>query len=373
MDPAASRSITRPSVKGTELPEQFDLGSIGWGPEFQSALAGLGRADLEPGRVTAEHRGTYDVMTASGEKRARLRGKFMHESERGEWPAVGDWVALEDTGDEVAMVEAVLPRRSRLSRKVAGDRTEEQVVAANLDNVFVVEALDTPPNLRRIERFLTVAWESGAEPVVILTKSDLSADPIEAVALVSAIAPGVAVHAVSPILGEGRDEIASYLGRGRTVGAIGPSGAGKSTLANFLLGEELMDVQEVRADGKGRHTTVHRQLLFARNGGAVLDSPGMRELQLWGADEGLDSSFEDIAALAEGCRFRDCAHMHEPGCAVLAAVESGELPALRLESYRKQLREVAAIARKRDKRLASEETKKWKSLHREAKTRARIR
>ena len=353
--------------------EQIDLEALGWSPELNEAFASLEKAGLAPGRVTAEHRRTYDVLTAAGETRARLRGRFMHESARGDWPAVGDWVALEDTGDEVAMVEAVLPRRSRLSRKVAGDRTEEQVVAANLDTVFVVEALDTPPNLRRIERFLTVAWESGAEPVVVLTKSDLSPDPVEAVAAVSAIAPGVPVHAVSAVLGEGRDELIGYVRTGRTVGAIGPSGTGKSTLANFLLDEEVMDVKEVRADGKGRHTTTHRQLLFAPAGGAILDTPGMRELQLWGADEGLDSSFDDIAALAEGCKFRDCAHEHEPGCAVLAAVESGELPSARLDSYRKQLREVAAMARKRDKKLANEESKKWRALNRDARARARIR
>ena len=246
-------------------------------------------------------------------------------------------------------------------------------MATNIDIVFLASALDQDMNVRRTERYLTMAWESGAVPVIVMTKSDLCEDLAYAYEEFAAIAPGVSIHAVSSLEGEGFDELAPYLSGNKTVAVLGSSGVGKSSLINRLYGEELLAVRGIRDDGKGRHTTTHRQLVALPGGGLIIDTPGMRELQLWEADGGIDQAFDDIAELAGECKFRDCAHETEPGCAVLAAIESGELEESRLASYRKLLRELAALERKRDKRLASEQSKKWRALHREGRARARLR
>jgi ribosome biogenesis GTPase len=255
----------------------------------------------------------------------------------------------------------VLTRRSKFSRKAAGFETEEQVLAANVDILFLINALDQGPNVRRIERYLTLAWESGAIPVVVLSKTDLCDDPAAARELVEASAVGVDIHLTSTVTGEGVDELLSYVTGGRTVAVLGSSGAGKSTLINHLIGEERMATQEIREDGKGRHTTSHRELIVAPTGGLILDTPGMRELQLWDADEGIDQAFQDVAELASECRFRDCKHEGEPGCAVLAAVGDGSLEPERLESYRKLQRELHALEIKQNKRARSEERKKYRT------------
>jgi ribosome biogenesis GTPase len=353
----------------------IDLTTLGWSTELQSALDHLDDPTLSPARIATEMKGGYTALTPAPVV-ARVSGRLRHEAGgRDELPAVGDWVALRlSDGDGESVIEAVLPRRSAFVRKVAGFETEAQVVAANIDVTFVVAPIEHEPNLRSLERYLTVAWQSGSIPVVVLTKSDLADDVPAVLESVEAIAPGASVHAVSAFTGEGMQELTAHVGSERTVALLGPSGAGKSTLVNALAGETLMKVQEVRDyDGKGRHTTTHRELIALPGGGALIDTPGMRELQLWDSDEGIGSTFSDITELASACKFHDCAHEEEPGCAVKAALDSGELPAERLASYRKQQRELAAIARKKDKRLASEETKKWKKIHREARSRSRDR
>lgn len=344
---------------------------LGWDSSRKDQL----EEGLIPARVALEHRGSYVILAARGEMAAQITGRLRHEtSSRGDMPAVGDWVAVRPIpGEERAMIHYVLPRRSHFTRKVAGFETEEQIVAANIDVVFLVSALNQDQNLRRVERYLTLAWESGAIPVIVLSKSDLCDDIDTAIADFAAIAPGCAIHAVSIVTDEGFEELATYLVGNKTIAFLGSSGVGKSTIVNRLLGADRQVVREIRHDGKGRHTTTHRELMRVPGGGLMIDTPGMRELQLWGTDDGLDSAFSDISELAEGCRFNDCTHTTEPGCRVIAALEDGNLPADRLESYRKLERELAFLERKKDKRLAREEGRKWRKLNAEARSRTRIR
>jgi ribosome biogenesis GTPase len=313
--------------------------------------------------VTAEHRGGYIVRTETGDLRATVTGRALHDaSGRGDLPAVGDWIALERLSDEEGIVRGILTRRSKFSRKVAWNETEEQIVAVNVDALFIVTSLNSDLSLRRIERYLTMAWESGAMPVVILTKSDLADHVADAVAEVITIAPGVPVHAVSAVEGDGIDELGPYFEGAKTVALVGSSGTGKSTLINTLMGQETQLVKDIRSDDKGRHTTTHRELLMLPTGGLVIDTPGMRELQLWDGGEGLGTTFQDVESLVAGCRFNDCTHVTEPGCAVLAAIQDGSLPLERLESYRKLERELAYLARRQDQRAANAEKKKWKAI-----------
>ena len=344
-----------------------DLESIGWTESLRSTLEDLCDPPLQPARVAMEAAGKHVVFTPQPVT-AQVTGKLQHHAATREaLPAVGDWVGLSPSGgDGTATIEAVLPRASAFSRKVAGVTTDVQIVAANVDVVLLLASLEHEPNLRSIERYLTLAWQSGAVPAVVLTKSDLCDDVAGWIDEVQAVAPGADVIALSAVTGEGVDAIRDYPSGNRTIALLGPSGVGKSTLVNALLDEERMKVQEIRDDGKGRHTTTHRELIPLPGGGALIDTPGMRELQLWDSDEGLDMAFEDIALLALECKFRDCAHEQEPGCAVKAAVAAGDLPAERLASYRKQLRELAALARKKDKRLASQQSKKWSKVYKAA-------
>jgi ribosome biogenesis GTPase / thiamine phosphate phosphatase len=331
----------------------IDLEGFGWDAELEEHRRASGYAELPPGRVVAEHRDRYQVRTAGGEVAARIAGRLRHQAaHRGDLPVVGDW-ALVDAPDPAgtAVIRALLPRRSRLSRKVAGERAEEQVLAANIDTVWIAAGLDTRLSLRRIERYLALAWESGALPVVLLTKCDLASDVTGSVAEVESIAFGVPVVPLSNVTGEGLDRLQPFLRAGSTIALLGPSGVGKSTLINRLAGEDLLRVGDVRAaDGKGRHTTTHRQLIRLAGGGMIVDTPGMRELQLWDSDAGIQDTFGDIEDLAAHCRFRDCRHENEPGCAVLAAVAGGFLDAGRLESFHKLEREQAYLDRRKDPR-----------------------
>jgi ribosome biogenesis GTPase len=283
--------------------------------------------------------------------------------------AVGDWVAVRTgAGEAVGTIEAVLPRRSRFSRKVAGELTEEQVVAANIDTVFLVMGLDGDYNPRRLERYLLLARESGAVPVVLLSKADLTTTLEDAVAEIRQLAVSVPVHAVSVVSGLGLDHVRSYMAVGRTGALLGSSGAGKSTLVNALVGEALLPTQEVRAsDSRGRHTTRHRQLIVLSGRGLLIDTPGMRELQLWDASQTTRDSFEDVAALAAACHFADCRHRDEPRCAVKLAVKEGQLPELRLASYLKLQDELDTLGARKDARALIDEKRRSKSTSKQLK------
>jgi ribosome biogenesis GTPase len=335
------------------------LAQLGWDTTRTEQLADSG---LQPGRVIRTDRSLHVVTTAAGDVRAEVAPALLKAVlDRTALPTVGDWVGVRHT-DERDLIDVVLPRRSAFMRRAAGPETVAHVLAANIDTVFVVVPLNRTPNLTRIERFLTLAWESGATPVLLLTKSDLCDDLDAVLDQAATVAPGVAVHAVSAHSGNGVETVRGLIQPGGTVVLLGQSGAGKSTLANALRGEGLMATQEIRSDGRGRHTTTHRELMVLPGGGVLIDTPGLRTLLLWNADEGLDRAFSDIDELAAQCQFRDCQHGGEPGCAVGAAIASGALPQRRLDSHHKLLAELDFLARKQDKRLASESKKKWKAI-----------
>jgi ribosome biogenesis GTPase len=314
----------------------FDLRELGWNDELAENL----EPGLVPGRVAAVHRGAFDVWTEAGAVRTRLPGRLMHE---GLDVGAGDWVGLSD-----GLVRAVLPRRSAIVRNAAGLTTTAQVLAANIDVAFAVSSLGPDLEPRRMERYLVTLWESGAAPEIVLTKADRLDDPWPLVAEVEALAMGVPVHVVSAVTGQGCDALRARIGAGATAVLLGSSGVGKSTLVNRWLGEETMATKETREDDdEGRHTTTHRQLLILPGGGLVIDTPGLRELQLWDG-AGLEAAFDDVSTLATGCRFTDCGHGNEPGCAVRAAVADGRLDSARLESYLKLQAELRALEIRED-------------------------
>jgi ribosome biogenesis GTPase len=341
-----------------------DLTALGWDETRAEQFEPYAATGLVPGRVAVQHRGAYDVLTELGELRCDVAGRLYDESSSpADLPAVGDWVAVAARADEQGgTVQAVLPRRTKFSRKTAWQAAEEQVLAANVDVVLIVTSLNEDLNLRRLERYLTLAWESGARPVFVLTKADLAGDVEASVAEVDSIAFGVPVVPLSNVTGAGLDTLRGLLPQGVTAALLGSSGVGKSTLVNTLLGEDLLETRAIRDDGKGRHTTTRRELVQLPGGALVIDTPGMREIQLWVADEGLEEAFEDVTELFGQCRFSDCAHESEPGCAVKAAIADGTLSTERWESYLKLQREMAHLERRLDKRAAAEERKKWKAI-----------
>jgi ribosome biogenesis GTPase len=326
------------------------LAALGWDARWDAVRSALALDDLGPARVAVQHRGGYVLYTADGETAAVVSGRLRHEIRApAEFPVVGDWVLAGD-----GVIHGVLPRRTAFSRKVAWAATEEQIAAANVDVVFVVAALDAEPNLRRLERYLTVSYESGAMPVILLSKADLCADVDAALTAVTEIALATPVHAVSARTGDGLGVFDAYCRPGRTSVFLGPSGVGKTTLLNVLAGTQR-PTAAIREDGRGRHTTTHRELVLVDGRGIVIDTPGMRELQLWDAEAGLSAVFADVEALARACRFADCAHGTEPGCAIRAAMDGGQLDAARYASYRKLEREEAFVTKKRDALALSEE------------------
>jgi ribosome biogenesis GTPase len=330
------------------------LTELGWNDEFAAAYEPWrSKAHVHPGRVAIEFNQIFRIYIEDGELDAVTAGRLKHRARgRAELPAVGDWVALRKRPEEdLGVIMAVLPRRSAFTRRAAGEVTGEQVVAANVDVVFVVMGLDRDYNVRRLERYLVMARESGASPVILLTKPDLCSDLAAHLREVTSLAGDIVVHVVNPKRGEGLEQLQGDLGAGTTATLLGSSGVGKSTLINRLVGADVLRTREVRAsDSRGRHTTTHRELVVLPGGGLVIDTPGMRELQLWDAGDSVRETFDEIEALAPGCHFTDCRHRDEPRCAVKAAVVEGKVAAGRLESYIKVQEELATLARQQEER-----------------------
>ena len=320
----------------------YDLSTLGWDGAFAAAYAPFDRSDSSPGRVLRADRGVCTVLDAGGVTRASLGGSVLvcAAHDPAQLPCAGDWVVLRRWPDRRVTIESVLPRRTTLIRRTAGKDSSGQVLATNMDTVAVVEPMHPAPDDARVERLLALAWESGAQPVVVLTKSDTARDPEAIARQLSASAPRVRVLPVSVRRARGLEPLRELVRPGRTLALLGRSGAGKSTLVNALAGTSVMGVQEIRADGKGRHTTAYRNLVPVPDGGAVLDTPGIRGVGLLDTGQGLDRAFADVADLAAACRFGDCRHDAEPGCAIKAALADGSLSPRRLESWRKLRREV---------------------------------
>ena len=319
-----------------------ELEALGWSPYFERAFLPYRMEGYSAARVTSEHKNIYRVRIPGKDLLARVTGKLLHRTEdSGDFPVVGDWVAVTVHKDQKeASIHAVLPRKSKFSRKAAGKVTREQVAAANVDTVFLVQGLDHDFNLRRMERYVVMAWESGSKPVIVLSKSDLCVDVEQKLLEVNSVAPGVPAHPISSLKHQGIELLLPYIQSGQTAAFLGSSGAGKSTLINVLLGEERQKVQQVREDdSRGRHTTTYRELIQLPSGGCLIDTPGMRELQLWSSGEGLQDTFSDISSLSVDCRYDDCRHDSEPGCAVKKAIEGEMLDPARLEvtgNYKKK-------------------------------------
>jgi ribosome biogenesis GTPase / thiamine phosphate phosphatase len=342
------------------------LADLGWDDLYAEQFAPwTAKAHVQPGRVAIEFNHNYRLYVDDGEIEAVAAGRLKHRAEsRSELPAVGDWVAVRTRPDEDrGSIQGLLPRRSRFSRKVAGHVTDEQVVAANVDVAFLVMALDHDFNVRRLERYVLVAHESGASPVILLTKPDMTADLPARVREVEAMAGDLPVHVLSPKRNEGLEPLREYLAAGRTGALLGSSGVGKSTIINRLVGENVQKTREVReSDSRGRHTTTHRELVPVPGGGLIIDTPGMREIQLWDVGEAVKETFEEIEALASECHFTDCRHRDEPRCAVKAAVADGGIPAARLESYLKLQGELAHLATQLDERARIEDKRQAKVM-----------
>jgi ribosome biogenesis GTPase len=343
----------------------LDMSSLGWDDEFSAAYGRLRRAEHRPARVTRVDRGVCTVVDGAGAHRASLGGGLLcaAASDPVRLPCAGDWVVLRSWPDQRTTIELVLPRRTAIVRAGAGAEATAQVLAANVDTAAVVAAVDPEPDLARIERLLAIAWESGAQPLVILTKVDLAADPQMLADEVSEVAPGVDVYGVSANTGTGVELLRPYVRAGRTLGLLGASGSGKSTLVNALVGASIMGVQAIRrADGRGRHTTTYRTLVPVPGGGCVIDTPGIRAVGLFDGVAGLERAFADIDELASMCRFNDCTHVATPGCAVLGALATGELAPRRLESWRRLEREIAYELRRSDPHMSVEERRKLRNM-----------
>ncbi|MUK89811.1 ribosome small subunit-dependent GTPase A [Ornithinibacillus sp. L9] len=336
------------------------LENLGW-EQFDQTNAEL------VARVITVQKNSYRISDGTLDYIGHLSGKFINEVENPlDFPAVGDWVEVQKLVDEQkAVIKRILPRKSKFVRQVAGLRTDAQIIAANIDTVFIVNSINQDLNVRRIERYILLAYESGAKPIIVLTKKDTcSLDELElALSEVENVAIGVPIITVSNITGEGIEEMWEHLLPKKTAALLGSSGVGKSTLVNTLLSKEVQLTNDIREeDSKGRHTTTHREMFMLPNGALLIDTPGMRELQLWDVDSSLDATFEDVEVLEKECRFNDCQHDTEPGCRVQEAIEQGELSLGRYRSYLKLKREIAFEKRKQDKKLHIEEKNKWKKV-----------
>ncbi len=348
----------------------MDLYTLGFDDFFRSHFVPYHEQGFIPARVALEHRERYQLFCERGELSAQLSGRFRHQaSSLADYPTVGDWVAVEPDGREpIGVIHAMLTRRSSFSRKavLAGGpkyrpgRTDEQVLAANIDTVMLVAGLDVEFNIRRVERYVTVAWDSGAQPAIILNKADLRDNPEAIKQEVEDIAVGLPVHLVSAQTGAGLDQLQPYMSEGATIAFLGSSGVGKSTLINSILGDERQGTGEVRKrDGRGRHTTTQRELIVLPNGSVVIDTPGLREIQPWQDEGSLAKAFSDVEELFSQCRFGDCSHASEPGCAIQAALEDGRLDPERYESYLKLQKEMAHLARRRNVHSRRQQERQW--------------
>jgi ribosome biogenesis GTPase len=345
----------------------MDLSELGWDSFFEEGLRQHKDDGLIPARVGREDRQTYLLLTETGELSGHVSGRFLHDANsKGEFPGVGDWVVAQKLPDQhKAVIHTVLPRKSCFARQPPGGRTEEQVVAANVDTVFIVSALDGGRafNPRRIERYLALAWESGATPVLVLNKVDVCPDVNACIRESEAIALGVPIHPVSATEGIGIDALREHLRKGETAALIGSSGVGKSALVNVLLGEDRQETGAVREDDlRGRHTTVCRELILLPDGGMIIDTPGMRELRMWGNESSVSDTFGDIKELGTQCRFRDCRHQREPGCAIHDAIGQGVLDAGRYDSYLRLQREMEHLARRQGHKARLTEKARGKQL-----------
>jgi ribosome biogenesis GTPase / thiamine phosphate phosphatase len=350
-------------IRIEEISMNLDL--LGWNDFFASNFEPYRHQGFTVARVVIECRNTYILQSDRLELSAEITGKLRYRAaERQDLPAVGDWVVIRAReGEGTATIHDILPRKSKFSRKTVGAKIAEQIVATNVDTVFLVSGLDGDFNPRRIERYLILAWESGANPVIVLNKADLCPDLEKCLAEVAAVALGVPIITISAASSQRLDELKPYLQPGQTVALLGSSGVGKSTITNQLMGETVQTVQAVRqGDDRGKHTTSHRELIVLPGGGLIIDTPGMREIQLWAGDEGLPETFADIENLAQQCRFRDCQHHHEPGCAVQKALQQGRLDESRFLNYQKLHKEVKYMERKQDQREYVAEKEKWKKL-----------
>jgi len=343
------------------------LTDLGWDTFFQKHFEKLKLPGLVPARVISESKGSYQLLSQYGELTARISGKMRYHAGAGnQFPSVGDWVIIKPlVNEQKGIIHCVLPRKSKFSRKVAGELTEEQVVSANVDTVFIVSSLDGGRNfnLRRIERYITLAWSSGATPVIVLNKVDLCPDVDICIRNVEAVAAGISIYPVSAKERLGLDALRPYLTKGNTVAFLGSSGVGKSALINALLGVEKQDTGEVREDDRmGRHTTTKRELILLPGSGMVIDTPGMREIQMWADEDDLRGTFYDIETLSKGCRYSDCSHNIEPGCAVRAAIGQGELDPARLESFQKLQKELTYLASREEHSTRLYEKAKYKKI-----------
>lgn len=343
----------------------IELKKSGWNEFFEDQLSNFKMDEFTAGRVSRENKNNFILLTEHGEITAELSGKFLFNAEsKSDFPAVGDWVLFRHLpAEQKGIIEIVLERKSKFSRKVTMSKTDEQIIASNIDFLFIVSSLNEEVNIRRIERYLTLAHESGLTPVIILSKSDLSENNDEIMSELKKISGNTGIHAVSSLENKGMDILSGYFSGNRTVAFVGSSGVGKSTLINKLSGEDLMEVKEISTyKDKGRHTTSHRELIILPSGGAIIDTPGMRELQMWEGSDGIGETFSDIENLISECKFSDCTHTSEPGCAVTDALDNGGLDEGRYRNYLKLKKEIRYFERRKSVKDMISEKKKWKTI-----------